>query len=89
MSDKNQQNSNSEAVPFFVRYLEGQAIEDLEDLSNKEIEKVKGGLTSLEERLSDFGLSTHFLLRPGYAITNKFPSDNDDRLEDFPPGFLE
>lgn len=40
MSDINQQDLNSEAVPFFARYLEGQVCEEL---SEAEMEVVRGG----------------------------------------------
>ena len=56
---------NSNAVPFFTRYLEGQTCHDL---SEEEIEAISGGLPSI----------------PIHLLTDKFPSDGDDRNPNFP-----
>ena len=91
------QDSNSEAVPFFVRYLEGQ----LEELSEKEAESTSGGGCSdnIETRkypsddnedtftsvtklkyLFDhiFGPKEDPSNAPPYAVTLKYPSDDED-----------
>lgn len=71
MSDINQQDLNSEAVPFFARYLEGQVCEEL---SEAEMEVVRGGdstATTLKypSDQEDSG---------GGAVTLKYPSDQED-----------
>jgi Serine endopeptidase inhibitors len=40
MSDNKQQDTNSQGLPFFARYLEGQFCEDL---SEEEMQEVQGG----------------------------------------------
>jgi hypothetical protein len=71
MSDINKQDLNSEAVPFFARYLEGQVCEEL---SEEEMEVVRGGdgnTTTLKypSDQEDGG---------GTVMTQKFPSDQED-----------
>ena len=75
-----QQEPNSEAVPFFVRYLEGQ----LEELSEEEAESVGGGfpcapemkelnISHINENLKDLNFEFPF-----GAATLKYPSDHED-----------
>jgi hypothetical protein len=71
MSDKHQQESNSQALPFFARYLEAQFCEDL---SEEEMEEVQGGL-----RYAAPPTRKHPPESPdGIAITLKYPSDRED-----------
>ncbi|OLT58510.1 microviridin/marinostatin family tricyclic proteinase inhibitor [Moorena bouillonii] len=72
MSDMNNPEENSQAVPFFARYLEGQF---LEDLSKEEMEAVKGG--------SQFPIRSVTRKYPSdredwLPVTLKFPSDREE-----------
>ncbi|AOX03369.1 hypothetical protein BJP34_31520 [Moorena producens PAL-8-15-08-1] len=72
MSDMNNPEENSQAVPFFARYLEGQFIEDL---SKEEMEAVKGG--------SQFPIRSVTRKYPSdredsWFVTLKYPSDGED-----------
>jgi hypothetical protein len=72
MSDNDRSDFNSQAVPFFARYLEGQFCEDL---SEEEMEAVQGGTTFVTLKYpSDNEEGGH----GGGVITNKFPSDKED-----------
>ena len=78
MSDNNQKNLNSRAVPFFARYLEGQSIEDL---STEEIETVKGGnvdLTKFNIFSKKYPSDHEDQLGSNMAMTRKYPSDHED-----------
>ena len=77
----NRQESNSPAVPFFVRYLEGQ----FEDLSQEETESISGGNcvnhTEVEESTESPGAVTRKFpsdQEDGQVVTLKFPSDQED-----------
>jgi len=77
MSEKNKRESDSKAVPFFARYLEGQ----LEDLSEAEMKAVGGqrGLITTQKYPSDSedGVS----IKPDWndiPVTRKYPSDHED-----------
>ena len=89
MSDSNQQNfdSSSQAVPFFARYLEGQAFEDL---SEEEIDGIRGGM---KIEFADFNKALMDLDQPDKDfpmwVTHKYPSDGDDSVSDFPPEFFQ
>ncbi|NEP35227.1 MULTISPECIES: microviridin/marinostatin family tricyclic proteinase inhibitor [unclassified Moorena] len=83
MSDMNNPEENSQAVPFFARYLEGQFIEDL---SKEEMETVKGGnvlpIRSLTRKYpsdrEDWSGVT-FKFRDDLIVeTQKYPSDQED-----------
>ena len=65
---KDQQEPNSEAVPFFVRYLEGQ----LEKLSEEEAESICGGNDIMTRKFPSDQEDG-----PG-PVTLKFPSDQED-----------
>ena len=63
--NQDQQESNSPAVPFFARYLEGQ----LEDLPQQETESISGG---------SCGDLTAGIGKDSIGVTEKYPSDNED-----------
>jgi hypothetical protein len=63
MSDIDKQDLKQEAVPFFARYLEGQ-INFIEEISEEETQAVAGG--------------TGVKKLPLKAVTEKFPSDQED-----------
>ena len=65
LPNQDQQESNSPAVPFFARYLEGQ----LEDLSQEETESISGGNCS--NYTGEIGEAP-------IPVTKKYPSDNED-----------
>ncbi|MBH8566664.1 microviridin/marinostatin family tricyclic proteinase inhibitor [Nostoc sp. CENA67] len=66
MSEAKPENLNSQAVPFFARFLEGQ---NFEDLSDQESEAVSGGCTVQTKKYpSD---NEEF-------VTLKYPSDGED-----------
>jgi hypothetical protein len=88
MSDNDNQELNSQALPFFARYLEGQFCEDL---SEEEAETVQGGITFVtlkypsdnEEGGHGGGIVTHKFRydkddQGGGIVTKKYPSDADE-----------
>ncbi|MEH2407258.1 microviridin/marinostatin family tricyclic proteinase inhibitor [Nostoc sp.] len=94
MSENKPEELNSQAVPFFARFLEGQ---NFENLSEQESEEISGGNCGLTTKKKDTIAQT--LKYPSdqedvvtkkapsdsdEAFTNKYPSDGDDTL---PPSF--
>ncbi|NEO41738.1 MAG: microviridin/marinostatin family tricyclic proteinase inhibitor [Moorea sp. SIOASIH] len=85
MSDMNKPEENSQAVPFFARYLEGQF---REDLSKEEMEAVKGGsqfpIPSITRKspsdLEDWLPVTQNKFLDDVVVTMKAPSDNDEEI---------
>ena len=74
--NKDEQESTSPAVPFFVRYLEGQ----LEDLSEEESESIGGAICGAfvtKKFPSDYE-DGNFGVSEGSPVTLKFPSDHED-----------
>jgi hypothetical protein len=69
MSNSNNNNINSEPVPFFARYLEGQ----LEDLSEEEMAEVVGGSTFVTMAYP----SDQEVADDGIVSTKKYPSDQE------------
>ncbi|MBD0388035.1 MAG: microviridin/marinostatin family tricyclic proteinase inhibitor [Nostoc sp. C3-bin3] len=69
MSENKLEELNSQAVPFFARFLEGQSFEDLSD---EESEGIGGGSCSLTKKDK---AQTKNLLKPQ---TRKYPSDQED-----------
>jgi Serine endopeptidase inhibitors len=59
---------NSQAVPFFARFLEGQNADDISDL---ESEAISGGHIVVTHKCH----SDH---EHGGAVTKKYPSDSDE-----------
>ncbi|MEH2227612.1 microviridin/marinostatin family tricyclic proteinase inhibitor [Nostoc sp.] len=91
MSKNKPEDLNSQAVPFFARFLEGQS---LEDLSDEESKGIIGGCNHATNNNKDEGVQTlkfpsdqedgavtkkHPSNSDEYAVTQKFPSDSDDR----------
>ncbi|MEH2228193.1 MAG: microviridin/marinostatin family tricyclic proteinase inhibitor [Nostoc sp.] len=91
MSENKPEELNSQAVPFFARFLEGQS---LEDLSEEESKAIIGGCNNATNNNHDEGVQTlkfpsdqedgavtkkHPSNSDEYAVTQKFPSDSDDR----------
>ncbi|OYD95720.1 hypothetical protein CDG76_12365 [Nostoc sp. 'Peltigera membranacea cyanobiont' 210A] len=92
MSENKPEELNSQAVPFFARFLEGQS---LEDLSDEESKAIIGGCNNATNQNNDEGVQTlkfpsdqedgttvtkkHPSNNDKYAVTQKFPSDSDDR----------
>lgn len=63
----NEENSlNSQNLPFFARYLEGQFCEDL---SEEEMNEIQGGLSVV---------TLAYPSDRDIAVTLKYPSDNED-----------
>ncbi|MEH2447362.1 MAG: microviridin/marinostatin family tricyclic proteinase inhibitor [Nostoc sp.] len=94
MSENKPEELNSQAVPFFARFLEGQSFEDL---SEQESEEISGGSCDVTKKKHPIVLT---LKHPfdkenvvtkkapsdsDEAFTNKYPSDGDDTL---PPSLL-
>jgi hypothetical protein len=81
MSDQNKEDLNSEAVPFFARFLEGQSAEEM---SEEEMEAVKGGGDAMTMKYpsdqEDGGVVTRKYPSDGddYDVTQKYPSDSDE-----------
>ncbi|BAY82997.1 hypothetical protein NIES267_24830 [Calothrix parasitica NIES-267] len=76
MSGKDKKKFNSDAVPFFARYLEGQYCEDL---SEEEMDEVHGGLSKPEKMKIDLSHPKDIVM------TMKYPSDNEDSSPKHPP----
>ncbi len=72
MSDNKQENLNSQELPFFARYLEGQFCEDL---SEEEMQSVQGGLRPSHPMTKKFPSD-----QDEHAYTKKYPSDGDDHI---------
>ncbi|MBD2612024.1 MAG: microviridin/marinostatin family tricyclic proteinase inhibitor [Nostoc sp. ZfuVER08] len=91
MSENQPKQANSQAVPFFARFLEGQSFEELSD---EELEGISGGISGITRKKNDEIAQT--LKYPSdqedspistkkapsdtdeYAVTQKYPSDGDD-----------
>ncbi|WP_375504987.1 microviridin/marinostatin family tricyclic proteinase inhibitor [uncultured Nostoc sp.] len=69
MSENKPEELNSQAVPFFARFLEGQ---NFEDLSDEESEGIGGGSCGLTKK--DKGQTKKY----PKPQTKKFPSDQED-----------
>lgn len=83
MSEINVNDLNSQAVPFFARYLEGQSVTDL---SNEEVNAVRGGwaitMAYPSDREDDLGITKCYPSDLGdIAVTHKYPSDTDDDIK--------
>ncbi|WP_375480088.1 microviridin/marinostatin family tricyclic proteinase inhibitor [uncultured Nostoc sp.] len=70
MSENQPEELNSQAVPFFARFLEGQTIEDLSDEESKAI---IGGCNNATNNNNDEPVQTL-----------KFPSDQEDSTGSIP-----
>ncbi len=78
MSENKPEELNSQAVPFFARFLEGQSFEDLSD---QESEAISGGRCGVTKKKDDELVQT--LKFPSDQedspiVTKKFPSDSDE-----------
>ncbi|BAZ30403.1 hypothetical protein NIES4074_28630 [Cylindrospermum sp. NIES-4074] len=82
MSNIKVEDLNSQAVPFFARFLEGQSCADM---SEEEISAVTGGAKFVTEKYpsdaEDGGLTTKkYPSDSDEAVTQKYPSDGDDSI---------
>ncbi|MEH2380496.1 MAG: microviridin/marinostatin family tricyclic proteinase inhibitor [Nostoc sp.] len=82
MSEIKPEDLNSQAVPFFARFLEGQ---NAEDLSDQQSEVISGGCTAVTKKYpSDSDEAGTQQCPSGNedagVVTLKFPSDNEDAL---------
>ena len=80
MANKEEQNSNSPAVPFFARYLEGQLCEEV---SEEDAEAVAGGFIVMTMKYPSDREDS-----PGGGdppVTLKYPSDGEDAPGGDPP----
>ncbi|WP_109011043.1 microviridin/marinostatin family tricyclic proteinase inhibitor [Nostoc commune] len=68
MSENKPEELNSQAVPFFARFLEGQSFEDLSD---QESEGIGGGNCGVTKGVTKKGKDELFQ-------TRKYPSDGED-----------
>ncbi|MCC5654230.1 microviridin/marinostatin family tricyclic proteinase inhibitor [Nostoc sp. XA013] len=80
MSENKPEELNSQAVPFFARFLEGQSFEDLSD---EESEGIGGGGKVVTVNNPPDVVTLKFPSDNedgggGTAVTKKFPSDNED-----------
>lgn len=66
MSEMKPEDLNSQAVPFFARFLEGQ---NAEDISDQESEAISGGTTVVTQKYPSDN-------EDGGVVTKKHPSDN-------------
>lgn len=70
MPENRPEDSNSPAVPFFARFLEGQ---NVEEISDEESEAVSGGLQFQTKKYPSDNEECG-----GQVVTLKYPSDNED-----------
>jgi hypothetical protein len=92
VSENKPEKLNSQAVPFFARFLEGQSLEDLSDEDSKAIiggkcnnatNKNKHELVTTLKSPSDQEDATSVTKKhpsdsDEYAVTQKYPSDGED-----------
>ncbi|WP_414530540.1 microviridin/marinostatin family tricyclic proteinase inhibitor [Nodularia chucula] len=76
MSNNKPEDLNSETVPFFARFLEGQTCEEV---TEEQSEMVTGGRIFATRKFPSDS--------DEYAVTLKFPSDNEDSGSIQPPSF--
>ncbi|MEH1962620.1 MAG: microviridin/marinostatin family tricyclic proteinase inhibitor [Nostoc sp.] len=69
MSEIKPEDLNSQAVPFFARFLEGQ---NGEDLSDQQSEAISGGQTAMTQKFPSDS-------EDGVVETKKYPSDSDEQ----------
>ncbi|MBN3873083.1 microviridin/marinostatin family tricyclic proteinase inhibitor [Nostoc sp. JL33] len=69
MSEIKPEDLNSQAVPFFARFLEGQ---NAEDLCDQESEAISGGQTVMTQKYPSDS-------EDGVVATKKYPSDSDEQ----------
>ncbi|MEH2083726.1 MAG: microviridin/marinostatin family tricyclic proteinase inhibitor [Nostoc sp.] len=77
MSKNKPEDLNSQAVPFFARFLEGQSIEDLSDEESKAI---LGGCNNATKKNDDLVQTQKFPSdqEDATSATKKYPSDSDE-----------
>jgi len=75
MSDQNKEDLNSEAVPFFARFLEGQSAEEMSD---EEMEAVAGGKRYMTRKYPSDTEDISGGGGGGGMVTMKYPSDQED-----------
>ncbi|MDZ8227738.1 MULTISPECIES: microviridin/marinostatin family tricyclic proteinase inhibitor [unclassified Nostoc] len=75
MSENKSEKLNSQAVPFFARFLEGQSFEDLSD---QESEGIGGGNCGVTKKEKDELVQTRkYPSDQEDGVTKKHPSDDD------------
>ncbi|MBX9253576.1 microviridin/marinostatin family tricyclic proteinase inhibitor [Desmonostoc muscorum CCALA 125] len=74
MSENKPEDLNSQAVPFFARFLEGQSFEDLSDEESEGFSG--GGCTS--KKNDELVQTLKFPSDQEDGVTKKYPSDNDE-----------
>ncbi|MCF4966751.1 hypothetical protein CV014_06305 [Nostoc sp. CMAA1605] len=81
MSENKPENLNSETVPFFARFLEGQ---NVEEISDEESEAFNGGFQCATKKYpsdkEDIAVTLKFPSDGEDAVTQKYPSDGDDSI---------
>ncbi|MDJ0697508.1 microviridin/marinostatin family tricyclic proteinase inhibitor [Mastigocoleus sp. MO_188.B34] len=85
MTESNQEDLNSQAVPFFARYLEGQT---LEDLSQEEMNGIRGGYSYNQLKIDhkwgqipcEQMVTKKYPSDAGEFVTQKYPSDIDEAV---------
>ncbi|MCC5608573.1 microviridin/marinostatin family tricyclic proteinase inhibitor [Nostoc sp. CHAB 5834] len=78
MSENKPEELNSQTVPFFARFLEGQSFEDLSD---QESEGIGGGNCNLTSKKKDAIAQTlKFPSDQEDVATKKYPSDSDEQI---------
>ncbi|MEH2171656.1 microviridin/marinostatin family tricyclic proteinase inhibitor [Nostoc sp.] len=81
MSENKPEKLNSQAVPFFARFLEGQSLEDLSDEDSKAI--IGGKCNNATNKNKDEIVVTTLKFpsdQEDGAVTKKYPSDSDDAV---------
>ncbi|MBD2677224.1 MULTISPECIES: microviridin/marinostatin family tricyclic proteinase inhibitor [Nostoc] len=78
MPENKPEELNSQAVPFFARFLEGQSFEDLSDEAS---EAISGGSHHVTKKKDDeIFVTQKFPSDSDEYVTLKYPSDGDDEF---------
>ncbi|WP_298920284.1 microviridin/marinostatin family tricyclic proteinase inhibitor [uncultured Nostoc sp.] len=78
MSENKPEELNSQAVPFFARFLEGQSFEDLSD---QESEGIGGGSCGVTNKHKDELRETRkYPSDKDDVVTEKYPYDSDEQV---------
>ncbi|WP_375509530.1 microviridin/marinostatin family tricyclic proteinase inhibitor [uncultured Nostoc sp.] len=76
MSENKPEELNSQAVPFFARFLEGQSFEELSD---KQSETISGGSCGVTNKhKGELRETRKYPSDQEDVVTEKYPSDSDE-----------
>ncbi|MEH2121379.1 microviridin/marinostatin family tricyclic proteinase inhibitor [Nostoc sp.] len=79
MSENKPEELNSQAVPFFARFLEGQNFEDLSDQESEGIGGGRCGVTNKHKK-DELRETRKYPSDQEDVVTKKAPSDSDEQV---------